>query len=173
MFTIRIEKINTDMGKAYKNIAALGNVGVRRIAEDLRDQMRDAYEDSVGGTAYQSPGAPSLANHIVVSPGYSKSGIYEVGAQRGGMNTGVNFQEYDEIFKFMDEGTGERDWWAFKLPESRKSASPDGYWVTRGQEGKEFISGPSEDFAPMLQDYTAKHVEGLIDIAIMTGGVFK
>lgn len=115
--------------------------------------MREAYEDSVSnGSDYQSnpyyTSHPSLSNFIVrrqiVKAG--KDSVWEVGAQKGRR---VGNSYVSDILFFMDQGTGDPDGgelWAFPLSGARASNSENGYWVTRGQEPKEFMEVVAKNF---------------------------
>ena len=144
---IRVHRENVDPLRWASDVQVISATGMRKMADKLRDEMRDAYRKSIHGTEYAiySSGAYSLENFIVTSPKWSPLGVYEVGAKAGQV---VGRQTVDEIFKYMDEGTGiynngaER--WTFELPSGRASASENGFWTTQGQPAKKFITGPAE-----------------------------
>lgn len=144
---IRVTRQNVDPIKWGADIQAITATGMRKMADNLRDEMRAEYKKSIHKTMYgmYSSGYDSLDKYIVVSPKWSPTGVYEVGAMR---NVVVGNKTVDEIFKYMDEGTGiyngGKDGWWFELPANRASAGENGYWFTRGQEAKRFISGPAQ-----------------------------
>ena len=143
---VRVKRENVDPIRWGRDVQTISATGMRKLADDLRDKMRDAYERSIHQTEYGTvaTGAPSLSNFIVTSPKWSPTGIYTVGAKEGKYHG----KTYDEVFRYMDEGTGQynngKSHWAFELPGDRKGASENGVWVTTGQEPKHFITGPAE-----------------------------
>lgn len=130
------------------NMKVVGNMSSARAAKELRDQMREAYEESVsGGSEYQSNPAyssnVSLANFIVMR---QAGGGYEVGAKK---NQVVGHQYVSDILFYMDQGTGDvfgGDPWVFPLTGARANNSDTGFWVTRGQEPKEFMEVVARNF---------------------------
>lgn len=144
---IVVHRENVDPLRWANDVQVISATGMRKMADNLRDEMRAEYRKSIHGTEYAvySAGAYSLENFIVTSPKWSPIGTYTVGAKAGQV---VGKSTIDEIFKYMDEGTGQynngKSHWAFELPGDRKSASENGVWVTTGQEPKHFITGPAE-----------------------------
>lgn len=136
-----------------EGINAVSRISTARSAKELRDQMREAYEDSVSnGSDYQSnpyyTSHPSLSNFIVMRKvgGIGKDSAYEVGAQKDRV---VGNAYVADILFYMDQGTGDPDGgelWAFPLSGARAGNSENGFWVTRGQEPKEFMESVARNF---------------------------
>jgi hypothetical protein len=147
MFRAVLDRRDLQPLEIAKGIHIATTNGARKIAERLREEMRDAYRASVHKTDYQGGSAYPLWNFIVVSN--DPDGNFTVGAKK---NQVVGNQYIDEIFYYMDQGTGEfvggrDDPWAFPLYGARAGESPTGYWVTKGQAPKEFISGTASRYA--------------------------
>lgn len=144
--------------------------GVRKIAEELRDEMRSAYDKSIHGTIYgdNSTGAYSLRNFIVVNDMEAAMGVFSVGAKRSQV---VGNQLIEEIFAYMDQGTGQFNGgpshWVFKLPGDRAGASENGFWATTGQEGKGFITDTANAYmSGRFQSDAIRYVAPLIDASL-------
>lgn len=167
LMKVVVRRENVDPIKWSKDINIMANTGMRKLAESLRDDMREAYLDSIGHTDYgmYGSGIHELEKFIVVSPKYSPIGVYTVGAK----NQIYNGMSVEELFLLMDEGTGKynggREYWRFELPQGSLNAGE--VWATTGQEAKEFISGPTKNYTmvferesnvilnPMLHQYTS------------------
>ena len=174
MYTrVRVKRENVDPIRWGRDVQTISATGMRKLADDLRDKMRDAYERSIHQTEYGTvaTGAPSLSNFIVTSPKWSPAGIYTVGAKEGKFHG----KTYDEVFRYMDEGTGiyrgGNELWAFPLWSDRAAASPNGYWVTQGQPSKKFISGPAKAQMGTFQRDSMGIFAPAINAYFMKGGI--
>lgn len=150
--------------------------GTRKVAERLRDEMRQAYDESIHSTDYgayaTNANSYSLRNFIVVNDREAMAGIFSVGAKTGQI---VGNTYVDDIFKYMDEGTGKynggSEYWRFQLPGDRSSVTENGWWATSGQEGKEFISGTaarylSSQFQADAQTLVMPYIDGALKIKL-------
>jgi len=140
---VRVTRENLDPLKWGRDVQLLSNYAMRKMADNLRDRMREAYRKSIHGTEYSiySNGSYSLENFIVTSQ--VAPGVFSVGAKK----QALGHQTVDEIFMYMDQGTGiyngGREYWRFQFEGTRSGSSDNNWWATKGQEGKEFISGPA------------------------------
>ena len=175
MIRVIVER-NFEPTQIANNIKIATTYGTRKVAESLRDKMRDAYDASVHKTDYgdMGGGKSSLSNFIVVAQ--TADGNFTVGAKK---NQLVGTQTIEEIFAYMDGGTGEfvggrDDAWVFKLSGERASMSDTGFWVTKGQEPKEFITGTASKYmgAPLQAD-TNLYLKPALDVAFMGVGISK
>lgn len=168
-----VRRENVDPNKWANDINIMANTGMRKLAESLRDEMREAYLDSIGHTDYgkYGSGIHELEKFIVVSPKYSPIGVYSVGAK----NQTYNGMLVEELFMLMDEGTGQynggKDYWRFELPQGSLNAGE--VWATTGQEAKEFISGPAKYYTNTFERQSDFILNPMIYRYTSTGGRIK
>lgn len=178
---IVVKRENVNPLQWSSDINILANTGMRKLAEGLRDEMREAYLDSIGHTMYGAFGSDynQLWRYIVVSPRYSPVGVYSVGAMNKVINTGMYNQTVEEIFKFMDEGTGQygkypsKGHWVFPLNNASSEVSENGMWATNGQEPKEFITGTATAYTGKFIRESEVLLNPMIKAYIMGGGGIK
>lgn len=145
--------------------------GLRKIAYNLRDEMRGAFRDSIHQSAYGSMfgrSSSDLENYIVASQLDVATQSFTVGAKQRQI---YGNQYVSEIFQYMDEGTDTSKYWTFKLPTSRQGLTSNGFLTVYGQEPKEFITGTARKYGVTgLQKDTVAHVNTAVEASMMLHG---
>lgn len=162
-----------------QNMKTVGSVSSASMAKELRDLMRETYEENVygSGSEYQANPAynhtSSLSEFIVMRPSGKVNGstTYEVGAKK---NQIVGRQYVSEILAYMDQGTGNPgsgEPWVFPLTGERANNSENGFWVTTGQEPKEFMEQVARDFgATEFRTNQLRHTNTMVEMALNKWG---
>lgn len=144
---ILIDATQLALDKELNKMVETTKKGAQEAAETIRDEARDNYVKMVHRTEYGKHSAinaatsqRSLKHAIVVRPNRSRT-EFLVAPKKGGMNTGTKVTSYEDILGFIHDGTGKTSGkaWTFKLPWGRTTASPTGYWTTRGHKPKPFM----------------------------------
>ena len=145
--------------------------GLRKIAYNIRDEMRQSFRDSIHQSAYGSMlggSASDLENYIVASQLDVATQSFTVGAKQRQI---YGNQYVSEIFQYMDEGTDTSKHWTFKLQGKRQGLTDNGFMTVYGQEPKEFITGTAKRYGVTgLQKDTVAHVATSVEASMMMHG---
>lgn len=136
-FKVKVDKkgLDTAMGQVDLTIN-VAKEGTRKMAEDVRDLMREMFAKNTHNSVYGSvtPIGPastdkqSLGNHgIVVSSARSGKTHYSVGPKKGS----AYGLPYDTLLGIIAKGRSYDKPVTFRLPKHRESASHDGMWTVK------------------------------------------
>lgn len=159
----KVQMKQPDYDKRIKGIKTASTTGTRKVAERYRDELKKNFQEASYHTDYPGlMGSSKSITHGLVVSDKGQPDYFTVGPKKGSMKTSGsesgNMLSYETIFKYLEEGTGARDYWTFKLTPNREHLSPNGYWTTKGLEPKRFMEKTYDEYSNKLLRRDAKEL---------------
>lgn len=152
---VKVKMNQPDFDKRIDGIKTASTTGTRKVAERYRDRLKENFQKTSYDTDYRGMKGndKSITHGLVVSSAHSDD-YFTVGPKKGSMKTSGsesgNMLPYTTIFKYLEEGTGQGDYWTFKLTPNRQHLSEDGFWTTKGLKPKRFMEKTYQEYQSTL-----------------------